>query len=413
VFNAIVGSGIFGLPAVVLALVGGASPLTVLAAGAGIAVIVLCFGEVSSRFRGAGGPYLYAREAFGSFVGLQVGWVSWLVRVASAAANANLFTVYLGALWEPAAGTIGRLAVCSALVWGLTFVNIRGVRQGGRLSTFFAVAKLLPLLVLAVVGLVSLRPEAFAVGPIGGWDQWSHAILLLVFAYGGFEAAMIPMGEARDPQRDAPFALLAGLGVVTLLYVAIQVVVVSTLAGTSNTEQPLAAAAQLLLGPAGVWLLSIGALVSIYGWYSGALLTAPRLTFALAERGDFPRVFAAVHPRFRTPWISILVFGCLSWALALAGSFAYNAELSAVSRLATYATTCAALVVLRRRHAAPAPFRAPFGVGLALLGIGFCAVLMARMGRAELVVLAITVLAATATWLWSRRRTVSTPPPGA
>ncbi len=403
VVNSVIGSGIFGLPAIILGLVGGLSPLAFLGAGAGIAVIMTCFAEVASRFREAGGPYLYAREAFGQFVGLQIGWIAWLVRLTSAGANSNLFVVYLGELWHPATEPVVRVVLLTLMFGFLAVINYRGVRHGALVSDAFVVAKLVPLAVFILVGLFFLRGENFQLAKAAGLSDWSQALLLLVFAYGGFEQVLMPASEARDPKRDMPFALLTGLAVVATVYLLVQVVVVGTLAPEAVTERPLAVAARGFLGAGGAWLLSAGALISTYGWMSGGILTAPRLTFALGERGDFPRFFAAVHPRFRTPYVSILLFTGLSWALAVAGTFQWNATLSAVARLLTYAVACAALLVFRRRAPDGAVFHAPAGALLAVLGMAFCIGLLLRMGWAELLILAVTMALAGATWLWARR----------
>ena len=405
VINCILGSGIFGLPAAIIVLLHGASPLAYLVAGAGIAVIVVCFAEVSSRFTEAGGPYLYARQAFGPFVGLQIGWIAWLVRVTSAAANFNLFVLYLAELWEPASTLVGRALVITLLILILTYINYRGVKQGAWASDALALAKLLPLAFFVLVGLFFVRGDAFSLTTTATWKDWSQAILLLVFAFGGFEASLLPAAEARDPKRDFPIALLTGLAVITLFYLSIHVVVQGTLPVGTQTERPLATAANEFLGNWGGQFMALAAMLSVYGWSSGALLSAPRLTFALGERGDFPAFFAAVHSRYHTPHVSLWFFAVLSWGLALYGSFQWNAMLSAVARLLTYAAVCAALLVFRRREPGVELFHAPAGALLAALGIGFSLVLVAQMGRGELIILVVTVVLATLTWLWSRRRT--------
>ncbi|MBI4462872.1 MAG: amino acid permease [Acidobacteria bacterium] len=405
VVNSIIGSGIFGLPIIISQLVGAASPLAYLVAGVGMAVLVTCFAEVASRFREAGGPYLYARQAFGQFVGLQIGWLAWLVRLTSAGANSNLFVLYLGELWEPATDPVVRVLLLTLMFGFLAVINYRGVHQGALVSDIFVLAKLVPLTIFVFAGLFFLRGEHFQAPSAAGFSDWTQAILLLVFAYGGFEQALFPAGEARDPKRDTPFALLAGLALVAVFYLLIQTVVVGTLPPETSTERPLATAARVFLGAGGGWLLAVGALGSTYGWMSGGLLAAPRLTFALGERGDFPAVFAAVHPRFRTPYVSILFFAALSWGLAVAGSFRWNVTLSAVARLLTYATTCAAFLVFRRRAASVAMFRAPAGGLLAWVGMAFCVLLLFKMGWGELIILGVTMALAAATWLWARRRT--------
>jgi amino acid transporter len=403
VINSIIGSGIFGLPSIVAGLVGIWSPLAYLLAAAGMGVIMACFAEVASRFTAAGGPYLYAREAFGPFFGMQIGWLTWLVRLTAAAANANLFVIYLAEFWPSAGAPFPRAVLLTLLIGGLAAVNYRGVRTGAHVSNIFAILKLIPLLLFIGSGLLLMKPIEVRASPPSA-EAWLHAVLVLVYAYGGFEAALLPMGEAKDPRRDAPFALFVALATVTAIFTLIQVVVVSVLPNAAHTERPLAAAARAFSGAWGAGMISAGALISVYGYLSSMMLNAPRLTFALAERGDFPNVFAAVHPRFRTPHVSIVVFALLTWGLALAGTFAWNVMLSAVARLFTYASTCLALIVLRRKGAEEPAFRLPYGSVLALFALAFSAILVTRMGRGEMIVLALTSLLALANWLWRTQR---------
>jgi APA family basic amino acid/polyamine antiporter len=408
VLNSIIGSGIFGLPSVVAGLVGQASVFAYLVAAAGVGVIMACFAEVGSRFREAGGPYLYAREAFGRFAGIQIAWLAWLVRLTAAAANANLFVLYLAQFWAPATQRIPRLAILTLLVGLLAAVNYRGVRAGAQLSNVFAAVKILSLGVFVAVGVFFLRASPAAASSSATRGAWLDGVLVLVFAYGGFEAALIPVGEVKDPRRDVPFSLFAALILTTLLYTLIQVVVMGVLVTPQTTDRPLAAAAGAFLGSPGAVLMTLGALVSVYGYLSGMMLNTPRLTFALAEREDFPPLLAAVHPRFRTPHVSIVLFGLLVWALAAAGTFRWNLMLSAVARLFTYASTCAAVLALRKKRPAEAVFRLPAGPLFAVLGVAFSFVLVTRMGRGELVIVLATAVIALLNWLWTRRR--STPP---
>jgi len=401
--NSIIGSGIFGLPSVVAASLGKASPWAYLVAAAGVGVVMGCFAEVASRFREAGGIYLYAREAFGRFAGIQMAWISWLVRVTAAAANANLFVIYLAGFWPAVAQPIPRLLALSLLIGVLAYVNYRGVRAGARMSNVFIVSKLVPLGLFALVGLLLLRANPVAAPTFASAGGWLDAVLVLVFAYGGFEGALFPMSEAKDPQRDTPFALFVALAVTAALYTSIQVAVLGALASPETVERPLAAAAAQWLGPPGAALMSVAALVSVYGYLSAQILNAPRLTYALAERKDFPQAFATVHPRFRTPHISVVVFALLVWALAAAGSFKWNVTLSAVARLSTFVLTCAAVPALRRKQPGGAAFRIPGGMLIPGLGIAFSLVLVTRMGESELIIVGVTAACAALNWLWARR----------
>ena len=241
VINSTVGSGIFGLPSVVAGYLGGQSPLAYLIAAAGIGVIVTCFVEVSSQFSSAGGPYLYARETFGRFVGIEVGWLLWLVRLTSAAAAANLFTSYFAEFWPNVQEPIPRLSVLAALIGFLAVVNYCGVKSGATVSNVFTVAKLLPLGSFVIAGgIYLLRPHPAIPNAISGSavypiQNWLEAVLVLLFAYGGFEGAVIPMPEVADAKRDIPFALFAGLAATALLYYAIQLVVVDAPCGRNRS----------------------------------------------------------------------------------------------------------------------------------------------------------------------------------
>jgi amino acid transporter len=405
VINSIIGSGIFGLPSVEAGMLGSASPLAYIPAALGMGIVMACFAEVASRFRQAGGPYLYAREAFGRLAGIEVAWATWLARLTAAAANVNLFAIYLAEFWPEAKSAWPRFAVLTLLVAVLAFINYRGVRAGARQSNVFAVAKLVPLLLFIAAGLFFVHRGNFSVRPLAPAGSWLEAVLVLVFAFGGFEGAVIPMSEAKDPKRDAPFALFVALAAVTAVYTLVQVVVTGILPNAAATDRPLAAAAHAFAGPAGAAIITLGALISVYGLLSSMTLYTPRLTFALAEQGDFPAPFAAVHRRFRTPHISILVFAALVWGLAVAGSFKWNVTLSAVARLFTYGATCAALVTFRKKPAEEAAFRLPAGWLFALLGILFCVVLITRMGRGEFWIMLATGIVGLANWGWARRKT--------
>lgn len=403
VINSIIGSGIFGLPSLVAGMLGPASPLAYIPAALGMGIVMACFAEVASRFRQAGGPYLYARVAFGRLAGIEVAWVTWLARLTAAAGNANLFVIYIAEFWPGVKNPLPKIGVLTLLVGVLTAINYRGVRAGAKQSNLFAVAKLVPLFLFIAVGLFFIHGGNFSAHSPATAGTWLEAVLLLVFAFGGFEGAVIPMSEAKDPERDAPFALLAALAVVTLVYALVQVVVTGILADASKSDRPLAAAAHVFAGPAGAGMISLGALVSVYGLLSSMALYTPRLTFALAEQGDFPAPFAAVHPRFRTPYVSILAFGGLVWGLAAAGSFKWNVTLSVVARLFTYGATCAALAAFRKRAPKKEGFRLPAGWLFAFLGIVFCLVLVTRMGRAEFWIVVATGVVGAANWAWARR----------
>jgi basic amino acid/polyamine antiporter, APA family len=408
VVNSIIGSGIFGLPSVVAGLVGRWSPEAVLVAGLAMGVIIACYAEVASQFTETGGHYLYVRRAFGRFAGLQVGWMNLLSRLTACAAAVNLLVISLGEFWPHASAPLPRLIVVSLFVGTLAAANYRGVAAGTLVSNVSVIAKLVPLAVVCVVGLawLAIEPQPAALAPVSsaGADGWLKATLILFFSYGGYEVALNPVGEAKDPCRDAPFALFVALGVVTLLYIALQFVVVGVLPDAAHSARPLADVAQVTMGRAGAALISLGALVSVYGYLSANLLNNPRAMFALAERRDFPAWFAAIHPRFRTPYVSVVVFAIVVWGFALLGNFAWNVTLSAVARLFYYGAVCAAVPALRRKQPEATRLRLPGGPVLPALGVLICLALLTRVDFSKSLILVATIAVATANWLVVRRR---------
>lgn len=407
IVNCIIGSGVFGLPSVLASLLGRSSVFAVILSAIAMAVIMACFSEVASRFSETGGPYLYAQQAFGRFMGIQVAWLVWFVRLTACAANANLFVTYVAEFWPRATQPSMKIVVLTLLIGILAAINFFGVRAGTRVSTSFTVAKLGSLAIVVVAGmiyLISAHPADAAQIAAPGANQWARAIVLLIFAYGGFEAALISAGEAKDPRRDMPFGLFAALITCAVIYALIQWVVVGVLPNPGHSERPLADVARIVMGHGGAILISCGALFSIYGYLSGNILATPRITFALAERGDFPSLFARVHPRFRTPYFSIFVFALLVWILALFGSFAGNATLSAGSRLFYYGVVCAALPVLRRKHAGTPIFTLRGGTAIAILGVLICAALLTQIEYQKSLILAAAVAVALVNWLVAKNR---------
>ena len=411
VLNAVIGSSVYGLPGTVAARLGGWSAAAWVVSGLGVGLVILCFAEVASRFREAGGAYLYARSAFGRLAGIEMAWLTYLVRLTAAATNANLFVIYLGEFWPAAVGPVATPLVLAGLLLPLVLTNYLGASAGLGLSSLFTVAKLLPLGAFVIAGLV-LGGGVAAPAAVGGATTpavWLEVVLMLVFAYGGFESALIPMGEARDPRRDPAIALVLGLLLCVLLYSLVQVVTSRLLPDPGAGSRPLADAARTVLGTPGAGLMAAGALVSVYGYLAGVMLLVPRLTFAMAEQRDLPAVFGAVHPRFRTPHVSVLLFGALVWLFAVTGDFLQNLTLSAASRLLTYGAVCAALVAFRRRDrtgdAALSPpwFRVPAGPAVAVAGLGFTAVLATRMQPREAAVLALALLGGLLHWSRVRR----------
>ena len=388
--NAIIGAGIFGLPSKAFALIGSYSLIAFVACAFVVLLIILCFAEVGSRFDETGGPYLYARAAFGTTVGFEVGWLTWLVRLTAFAANCNLLVAYLGFFWPAATNTAPRAAVIIFIVASLAVVNLMGIRQAAIFTNIFTVGKLLPMIVFIGVGLFFISPHAFALAERPSNGAFSQAVLLLVYAFTGFEMATIPAGEIRQPKRDLPRALLIATAVVACIYILIQVVCIGTLPELAKSSKPLADAGQRFMGTAGGALISAGAMISIAGNLNILLLAGSRLIFAFGEQQQLPAFVARVHPRFFTPHIAIILTAALMLVLTLNTSFVAAVTISVIARLAAYALTCAALPVLRRRKdAPPAMFRVPGGPVIAVAALILSAWLLLHSTRREAIQAAV------------------------
>jgi len=366
VLNAIIGAGIFGLPSRVFALSGVYSIAAFVVCAVPVFLIILCFAEVTSRFKDTGGPYLYARHTFGPLVGFEMGWLAWIARLSAVAALCNLFVDYLS-YFVPASGAgTGRALVQIVVIGLLAAINFLGVRLSAKATNIFTIGKLIPLLIVAIAGAFWIDPARYASGEPPTYSAFSSSVLLLFYAFTGFEPAVIPAGETENPRTDLPFALLAGISIVTVLYITIQTVAVGVLPGLATSVRPLADVGGRIFGSPGAGLVALGAIVSVTGAMNASMLAAPRLLFAMAEQQQLPAIVGATHPQFRTPHVAIVMSVAGFLALTLSGTFASAAQLSTIVRLMIYGATCAALPVLRRRpDTTPASFKVPGGDVLA------------------------------------------------
>src|SRR6185295_12360982 len=300
-----------------------------------------------------------------------------------------------------------RASVIVLVVTALAIINLLGIRQAAIVSNIFTIGKLVPIIIFIAAGLFFLNPQAFAVGPAPTSDAFSKSVLLLVYAFTGFEMATIPAGEVRDPQRNLPRALLIAIVVVAILYIMIQVVCVGTLPGLAQSQKPLADAGSQFLGVAGGAIISAGAIVSITGNLNILLLSGSRLTFAMAEQKQLPAFIGSIHGKFFTPWMAILITAGLMLFLTLKSSFLQALTISTIARLVTYGTTCLALPVFRARRDAPAAmFRLPGGTVVAILSLLLIIWLLLNATLAEVRATAIAAAAGLliylAYWLYKR-----------
>jgi amino acid transporter len=407
--NSIVGAGIFGLPARVHAVAGAHALLAYVACAVVIACIALCLAEVASRLTATGGPYLYTLEAFGRQPAFLVGWLMLIGRMTALAIIANVMADYFAYFWPPAAEGAGHTGVMVAALVVLGAINYIGVRPGAGVAAALTVAKLIPMLLFVGIGLFFIDPQRFAT-PAPDGTAFTQAVLLLVFAFGGFEATVVVAGEMKEPRRDAPFALLIGIGVATVLYVLIQTVCIGTLPDLANSARPLADAASRFAGPAGGAVIAVGAFISTLGTLGGSTLAAPRVLFAMAEHRQMPAWLAGLHPRFHSPHLAIMAIVGGAVLLAVTGTFTYLLGLNVLTRLIQYLLCAMAVLVLRRRHSGtPAPFTIPGAVLVVAITVISSLWLIARSSPRELrdvaIALGIGALAYAGASLMRRRPT--------
>ena len=398
-FNVIVGGGIFVLPAIVAADVGARAPLAYLVCAGAMGLIVLCFAEAGSRVSLTGGPYAYVETALGPFVGFVGGVLVWLCGTLAVGAIARASVDSAAVFWPVLGGGVGRSAALVVLFAALTWINTVGVRQGTRVIELVTVAKLLPLAVLLVAGILAAPAPAPALASAApaGTTTLGRTVVVLVFAFAGVESALVPSGEVRDPARTVPRALGIAMVLVTVLYIAIQYVAQRVLgvAGLAAAQgAPLSAVATRAMGPWGGKLIAAGAAVSMLGYLSGMTLAMPRALYALGRDGYLPRAVAAVHRTFRTPHVALAVQGAVGLALALTAGFERLAILSNVSVLVLYLLCCIAAWELRRRdvRAGGIPFRVPGGPLVPVAAVVVILWILAQATLRELSVMGVVIV---------------------
>jgi basic amino acid/polyamine antiporter, APA family len=364
--NDVIGSGVYLiLPVAAALLLGPASVWAILGAGIAVALLVLCFAEASSLFDTPGGAIVYTRAAFGEFVGFEVGWMTWIARIASIASLSVFFARAVGYLWDGANHGLGQALTIVLPLLALTWINVRGIKAGALTAVVLSLGKTLPLLLLVGVGIFAVSWKRVFPVPAPESGNFTKAALLVLYAYSGFENTPAPAGEFRNPKRDVPFALLVQIAIVTAIYTLVQLVAIGTVPDLGRSQTPLADAGRLLLGPAGGFLLTIGAVLSVLGTNNNTVLAGPRYLYALAENGRLPRAFALALIA-----IDAVLHAVRPGALGVAEELAV---LSTIARLATYIGTCLAVPVLRRKlPASPRTIRLPGGPVIPIAALVIC-----------------------------------------
>ncbi len=362
--NGVIGSGIFLLPGKAMAMVGPGSIFVYLFMTLVVMAIALCFAECAGKFSRNGAAYVYAREAFGEFVGFEVGIMRWAISIIAWAAMAVGFVTALSAVWPPALQEPYKTAIILTILVGLGILNILGVQMAKILNNLVTVGKLIPLLLFIGIGAFYIKGANFEpMFPKGfEMDSFGATALLIFYAFTGFEALAVAAEDMDNPKKNLPIALMMVMGICSVVYFMVQAVAVGTLgADLAKSVAPVADSASAFFGPAGKWLVTIGTLISIGGINVASSFISPRSGVALAEDGMVPRKIAE-HSRFGTPYLAIIITVLLAIPVALSGSFVKLAAISVVSRFAQYLPTCLAVIVLRRKRSdLQGSFQVPFG----------------------------------------------------
>jgi amino acid transporter len=375
VLNGMIGAGIFALPSTVAANAGVLSPWLFLGVGLLIITVVLTFAELSSYFRISGGPVLYATRAFGPLVGFSTGWIYYVSRAAAVAANSNAMAVYLATLWPWFGVDPGRAVVILLVCGSLTLVNVLGVKDGVRTLAFFTFFKVIPLLIMILLGLQHVSPDVLFPEDMPTIDDLGGTTLLLIYAFVGFETVLITAGETAKPKITIPKALILTMIATGILYFLIVLVYVSVLGGDVDETATLVDVGRKLAGPVGAIAITAAAIFSIGGNLASTMLAVPRATYSLAEHRLLPPWFGRIHERYSTPANSVIFLGVLAASLGLSGSFVFLATASSLTRLIVYIVCIAALPVIKGKvdtATLARAFRIPGGYTIPVVALILC-----------------------------------------
>lgn len=349
--NGIIGTGIFLLPNRAYALMGPSSLLILLFDAFLAGCLALCFAEVAGFFSRNGGPYLYAKAAFGDFVGYEVGVLKLVVTIIAWAAMAVGFATALGAAFPFFAGDTMKNLIAAVLIGGLTIMNIAGVKISKILNNIMTISKLVPLCVFIAVGLFFVNGSNFTpfVPTHMADGAFANAAITMFFAYTGFEAIAVAAEDFMDPKKDLPRGIILTMIIVTIIYMLVVGISIGILGPDLAVDKaPIQTAFGRAVGPIGAYFILIGTLFSMGGINLAESFIAPRACTSLAEDGMLP-AFLNRRTSWGTPWASSVVVAILSILLAWSGSFTTLAAISAVSRFTQYLPTVLSVIVFRRK----------------------------------------------------------------
>jgi len=387
--NVTIGAGIFALPAVVGIQLGAFSIFSYLFCGVMLAAIMLCYAEIGSRLTTSGGSYAYVESVLGPLAGFIVNWLyffGW--GVLGSAALMNIIADSLSVLY-PAFSNAWIRALLYALILGLlVVVNVRGAKQGIFFVQFVTIIKVLPLVGIILFGFSHIKAENLQWEHLPSFKTFADTALVLFFAFAGFETALGVSGELKNPKRTVPLGLLLGGIVIIVIYILLQTVTQGVLGVTivNFKAAPLAAVANEIIGPVGATILLITAAISCFGSVSGDVLATPRILFAGAKDGLFPKFLASVHAKYATPHLAVISYASLIFILSVCGGFKQLAILASSAILLIYLAVIVSTMVLRSRkeEVTEKTFKMPGGWIIPMMGISAIIWLLTSLTKWEL-----------------------------
>ncbi len=356
VIGTIVGADIYIAASFGAGLLGPFSVMAWVIAGLMAIIIALCFAECSSRVPQVGGPYAYSKRAFGQFTGFLVGWALLIASWSAIAVFPLAFVAYL-AFFIPNMSPEFIVLIKILFVLFLTVVNYFGVREAGKLNDILTILKIAPILILTIAGIIYflLKPSLLVANftpliPLG-LNGLGSAIVLIFWAYVGFELVTVPSDEIVNPQRTIPLAIGIGMAIIALFYVLTNFVIIGLVPWTqlATSTAPLALAGYALLGAVGAGFLTLGALLSISGSDEAGILSAARIPYAMAADGYLPKVLAKVHPKYETPYVALIIQSVVTLIAAIFGTISQLIILSVFTLLFCYLLTCLSVFPLRKK----------------------------------------------------------------
>jgi APA family basic amino acid/polyamine antiporter len=374
IVNIIVGAGIFVLPAIVAEIMGSAGIFVYLFCGFLIALVMLCFAEAGSKVARSGGAYAYVETAFGPYPGFLAAVFIVMGSAFSDAAVANALIELIGLAFPVFTNQYIRVLLLFLIFGGLCYLNVIGVKQGIGLVKINTVAKLTPLILLIFFSWKDVSLSNLYIENASSFKNFGAASLILFFAFQGGDAGLTVGGEIKNPQKTVPKAIFIGISFVLILYILIQTVSQGVLGDQlpQFNEAPLASVANVVFGPIGYTLLLITAGVSMFGMLSGEILNLPRVIFGLASDRIIPLdKLAAIHPKFKTPYLSIILYASIGFTLAAVGGFRQLAVIASASMLLVYFGVALSVIKLRKMEKAKSgDFKIPFGYTVPILAAG-------------------------------------------